>query len=274
MKRTRTYQEDDGRPFDSSDSFGFDKDQEGNGKEEREKTDERSQRSSSRDRRPPSKIQRILKGCGVESSPKLWREASETVGATQPEAKAMADFEDQTLSQRVRETRKLQEKLFTWERMQRIAFEMTKDVELYTPQRDPRDFNVLWRSYVRKLNQANEKIPSSVEPYSSEDEQVPLVEHDGDRDDENEIPMVSDDNVKLEPKQEVAPSPEVESLPDNDGEDEEFDFFMQTSLDERIMRLNVFLRSELYYCYYCGIKYKSERDLFEHCPGITEEDHE
>lgn len=244
MKRTRSHRKDYGGTFDSCGSVGYHKGEETNEEEEGKKG------RSKRIRRPSTRIQQILKNDEIEDSTMI-----------------------HTLSQRIRNTQELQKKLFTWERMQRIAFELTKDIELYTPQRDPRDFNVLWRSYVRKLNQANEKVPSSVEPYSSEDEKTSIAGVDESRE-TVDVPVVPDNSVKIVPKREVSSSPEVESLPDYDGEDEEFDLFMQTSIDERIMRLNVFLRSELYFCYYCGVQYKSEQDLFEHCPGITEDDHE
>ncbi|QLQ82164.1 hypothetical protein HG537_0G04190 [Torulaspora globosa] len=225
MKRIRTPQEDHGGTIDSCDSINHHQSEERTQEEESKKESKRIKRST-------TTIQRIL---------------------------------NQDVSQRVRETQELQHKLFTWEKMQRIAFELTKDIELYIPGQDPRDFNVLWRSYVKQLNQANEKVPTSVEPYSSHDEETSFAETV----DNQEIPIISNECVQRE----NSSGPEVESLPEYDGEDEELDLFLQTSIDERIMRLNVFLRSELYFCYYCNVKYKSEQDIFEHCPGITEDDH-
>ncbi|QLL35041.1 hypothetical protein HG536_0H04170 [Torulaspora globosa] len=246
MKRTRSPQGDDGGAVDSCDSVDHHQGEEGAQEEESEK-------GSKRIRRSPSSIQRILKPNETEGRP-------------------AGNTDSDSVSKRVRETQNLQEKLFTWERMQRIAFELTKDIELYTPGQDPRDFNVLWRSYVRQLNQVYEKIPSSVEPYSSHDEETSLSEAD-DSHENVDVPIISDESVKVVPQREESSVPEVESLPEYDGEDEELDLFMETSIDERIMRLNVFLRSELYFCYYCKVQYKSEQDMFERCPGITEDDH-
>lgn len=244
MKRTRSPQEDDGGAIDSCDSVDHHQ------SEERAQEEE-SEKGSKRIRRSTSGVQRILKPDETESGP-------------------MDGTDSDSVWQRVRETQGLQHKLFTWERMQRIAFELTKDIELYTPGQDPRDFNVLWRSYVRQLNEAHEKVPSSVEPYSSHDEDASLPEAD-DSHENVDLPIISGESVA--PQREASSGPDVESLPEYDGEDEELDLFLQTSIDERIMRLNVFLRSELYFCYYCNVRYKSEQDIFERCPGITEEDH-
>lgn len=170
----------------------------------------------------------------------------------------------------VSDTKTAQRKNILWQHLQKLAFEMTNDVEIYTSGQDPRDFNVLWRSYVHELNESCKKVPSITELDSSDDD---VVANASNSDDDIIIASDSDDPIIGERQDE--PSPEVESLPDDyDGEDEELDLFMQMDIDERIMRLNVFLRSELYYCIYCGIKYKDEEDMFKHCPGITEADHE
>ncbi|BAP71701.1 hypothetical protein KLMA_40181 [Kluyveromyces marxianus] len=57
-------------------------------------------------------------------------------------------------------------------------------------------------------------------------------------------------------------------------EDDELVMFHQLSTDEQIEKLNTFLRAELRYCFYCGSKYKNDEDLYSHCPGFTEEDHQ
>ena len=56
--------------------------------------------------------------------------------------------------------------------------------------------------------------------------------------------------------------------------DPELELFDEMSTSEKIMKLNVFLRSELHYCCYCGVRYENDQDLFKHCPGLRQEDHE
>lgn len=56
--------------------------------------------------------------------------------------------------------------------------------------------------------------------------------------------------------------------------DNELEMFNLLSIDEKITKLNAFLRTELRYCFHCGNKYKDDADLFAHCPGFTEEDHQ
>lgn len=171
----------------------------------------------------------------------------------------------------VSDTKTAQKKNILWQHLQKLAFEMSNDVEIYTAGQDPRDFNVLWRSYVQQLNDTCKKVPSITEPDSSDDNDDVANATTSDDD----IIIASDSDDPIIGEREDVPSPEVESMPDDyDGEDEQLGLFMQMDIDERIMRLNVFLRSELYYCFYCGIKYKDEEDMFKHCPGITEADHE
>lgn len=121
-----------------------------------------------------------------------------------------------------------------WHKLQKIAFEKTGDAKIYQPNEDPRDFNVLWRGYVKVLNQACEKTKENSE------------------------------NNKEDKEEDITSA----------QEDPELELFDEMSTKEKIMKLNVFLRSEIYYCCYCGIKYKSEQELYENCPGIKQEDHE
>ncbi|QLG74369.1 hypothetical protein HG535_0G02530 [Zygotorulaspora mrakii] len=160
--------------------------------------------------------------------------------------------------------------------LQEIAFEMTGDMNIYAPGQDPRDFNVLWRSYVRQLNGYIVKKPIITEPDTEEELRLEEVhEIDG------HLKIISteegeeaEEDVSVDDQNNRISSLEVEFLPDDyDGEDEELDLFLHLDIDEQIMKIHIFLRSELYYCFYCGKKYQSDQEMFENCPGIIEDDH-
>ena len=137
-------------------------------------------------------------------------------------------------------------KINQWHRLQKIAFEKTGDAKIYKPGEDPRDFNVLWRGYVKVLNKAYKKLKTNT-------------------------PTTTDKNVE---------GTEDESVKENEPdvtatqEDPELELFDEMSTEEKIMKLNIFLRSEIYFCCYCGVTYKNEQELYENCPGIKQEDHE
>lgn len=157
-----------------------------------------------------------------------------------------------------------------WKVLQKIAFEITGDVENYKPGVDPRDFNVLWRNYITALNKAclksrskntdTDKTSDTVGGHSintkTEEKRSECLE---------DVQLTEKDTKILE--KEVNEEPIIQ-------EDMELDMINDMPLQERIMKLNIFLRSEVYYCFYCGIKYKDEGDLYEHCPGIKQDDHE
>ncbi|CCD26791.1 Cmg1p NDAI_0I02220 [Naumovozyma dairenensis CBS 421] len=127
-----------------------------------------------------------------------------------------------------------------WNEIERIAFELSGDSKIYKIGADPRDFNVLWRSYIISLN---EKHKTSIDKLKQE----------------NEIER---------------PSRNSSSFDLGGKEDEELSLFNEMPLEEKIMKVNVFLRTEFYYCYFCNLKYTSEKELFQNCPGIRKIDHE
>lgn len=133
-----------------------------------------------------------------------------------------------------------------WHKLQKIAFVKTGDAKIYKPGDDPRDFNVLWRGYIKVLNKACEKTKELSEQNKETSENR------------------NHDNKKKD----------IINVDSASKEDPELELFDEMTTEEKIMKLNIFLRSEIYYCCYCGIKYKSEQELFEHCPGIKQEDHE
>ncbi|CCF55940.1 hypothetical protein KAFR_0A05040 [Kazachstania africana CBS 2517] len=148
-----------------------------------------------------------------------------------------------------------------WHKLQKIAFEMTGDVEIYKPDADPRDFNVLWRGYIKVLNEACRQS----------NRRKSVTANGSDRDKQSNAA----DNTTKGP--EVAEHQQKPSALENRAtykEDPELDILDEMSTEQKIMKLNIFLRTELYYCFYCGVKYKDEADLYKHCPGLGPEDHE
>lgn len=162
-------------------------------------------------------------------------------------------------------------KLRTLRKMQKLAFELSGDVDRLTAASDARDFNCLWRQYVLEL-QNKLKPNTEVEPKSLETQESRLKEtlHTS-RDFQTHL-VVTDSKTVDECK---GAQTEVSALNDsmNPIEDEELDLFEQLTQDQQISGLNTHLRVELFYCFYCGEQYTDEKDLFEHCPGPLEEDH-
>ncbi|CDH11886.1 uncharacterized protein ZBAI_03672 [Zygosaccharomyces bailii ISA1307] len=157
-------------------------------------------------------------------------------------------------------------KLNLWRIMQKMAFEMTGDADICLSSSDPRDFNVLWRPYVRELLEVNRKVPIVEEPET--DEEFPI--HLG-YDQNGSVEL--NDTSSIEPQSSHI---EIESVSgeSDDGGDEELKAFYAMNISERLMKLHIFLRCELYYCYFCGVKYKDDQDLHANCPGLTESEHE
>lgn len=152
-------------------------------------------------------------------------------------------------------------KIDIWRNMQKIAFEMSGDVDLCLPGSDPRDFNILWRPYVREINGWQRQVPLVEEPPDDEQSTSDALT--------KENPLASHDQASQHH------SIEIESIPDNysDCEDEELNLLYEMNLDDRIIKLHIFLQCELYYCYYCGVQFEDESDLHANCPGLTEDEH-
>ncbi|GAV54106.1 hypothetical protein ZYGR_0AK06080 [Zygosaccharomyces rouxii] len=160
-------------------------------------------------------------------------------------------------------------KMDVWLNMQKIAFEMSGDADVCLPDSDPRDFNILWRPYVRELKGCGRQEPLVEEPADDE----PTIGDSSINTDNINIDIKTNSNNKNQEVQDR--TIEVESISDDcsDGEDEELNLLYDMGIDDRIIKLHIFLRCELYYCYYCGIQYEDERDLHANCPGLTEEEH-
>lgn len=119
-----------------------------------------------------------------------------------------------------------------WYEAQKTAFELTGDNKIFDKKQDPRDFNVLWRSYVKNLYKCGNDNTNTGRPDSSK------YTHDTDCDNDDELADL-----------------------------------LELSVDERIFKLNMFLRTQFYYCLFCHKKYSSEPELFENCPGPKAQDH-
>ncbi|CAR28114.1 ZYRO0D14168p [Zygosaccharomyces rouxii] len=160
-------------------------------------------------------------------------------------------------------------KMDIWRHMQKIAFEMSGDADVCLPDSDPRDFNILWRPYVREINHWERPEPLVEEPADDE----PNNDDETSSNDDNINTDTNNSNGNNQETQDR--SIEIESMPEDcsDCEDEELNLLYEMGIDERIIKLHIFLRCELYYCYYCGIQFEDERDLHANCPGLTEEEH-
>ncbi|CAR25268.1 Cmg1p [Lachancea thermotolerans CBS 6340] len=156
-------------------------------------------------------------------------------------------------------------------RMQKTAFELSGDIERFTVDSDPRDYNCLWREYVvelkRKLKpKTSEEAPHLHELSTSVSKKL-----------EEEVEANSSDSSSPEAtpsaSASASPGPTIAKTTGS-SEDDELAIFQELPLDQQITGINIHLRVELNYCFYCGVQFESEKDLFEHCPGSTEEDHQ
>lgn len=143
-------------------------------------------------------------------------------------------LETSKFRERLHDEKEFERKERIFKRMQKLAFNMTGDIDRFKKECDPRDFNVLWRSYVMELLDQMKENPKDQE--ESVDKSL---------------------------------TPEGVS-----EEDFELEMFEGLGIDQKIFNLNTFLRTELRYCFYCGSQYKDDEDLYSHCPGFTEEEHE
>ncbi|CAG98695.1 Cmg1p [Kluyveromyces lactis] len=171
-------------------------------------------------------VERKLDRIGIRTKPAL------------SETEDVANVDD--FRERINNEKNTERKLHLLKHMQKLAFTLTGDVDNFYSSSDPRDFNVLWRSYVIELLQ---NLTHKSLGNESED--------DGHNHDHPE--QSSNDVIPV---------------------DGELEMLQQLTIDEKIKKLNTFLRTELRYCFYCGNKYKDDADLFAHCPGFTEEDHQ
>ncbi|CAI1592503.1 hypothetical protein SEUBUCD646_0L03230 [Saccharomyces eubayanus] len=190
------------------------------------------------------------------------------IRTSKPTTRTANDIQTSEQAFKERESKKKKNKQLekVWYNMQKTAFEMTGDSELYNPGEDPRDFNVLWRSYVILLNDKLRENLSNSDSTKAKDK-VKLVS-------EEELESSLADKTKAIKDAPVVIEYDTTVIDDDIIEDGELAALRELSIEKRITKLNVLLRSEKYYCFFCGVRYKDEGDLYEHCPGTNEEDHE
>ncbi|AET38629.1 Cmg1p Ecym_3125 [Eremothecium cymbalariae DBVPG len=166
---------------------------------------------------------------------------------------------------RLHEENDMQRKQRVFLKMQKLAFEISGDVDIVTSDSDPRDFNVLWRQHVRQIIHKNASATGSEETkncVSSSDPKEVTEEHQQHED--------LEEDVKIIRPQEKSPSSSSSVSTSNDSE---LNLFEKLTLCEQIAKLHNFLREEFCYCFYCGIQYINGADLHGNCPGFTEDEH-
>ncbi|KAH3672350.1 hypothetical protein WICMUC_004322 [Wickerhamomyces mucosus] len=133
-------------------------------------------------------------------------------------------------------------------RMQKYCYEFSLKDDVCIKKLNPLDVNVLWRGYVKFIQNflADKKKKSSKS--------------------EKDISENSDSLTQISPAEE---SNHLTKF----ANDEELELFEELGLEEKIDKLNIYLRSNFNYCYFCGIKFLNQGDLFENCPGVTEDEH-
>jgi hypothetical protein len=119
-------------------------------------------------------------------------------------------------------------------KMQRLCLELT-DQDIDFEKVLLKDLNVMWRGYVKDLQDSWKK-----KRLIHSEEEVEEIDN---------------------------------SQEDQENTDEELDMFEAEPIDTRIGRLYRHLRSEFDYCFWCGVRYEDQADLHANCPGETEEEH-
>ncbi|GMM39066.1 Cmg1 protein [Saccharomycopsis crataegensis] len=129
---------------------------------------------------------------------------------------------------------KSQQQKTIWKLMKK-SFELSGDDDVMDIKTiNPLDINVLWREYVINL-QENLKRKKIIQ----------LMGESEPQDDE---------------KYDIENDVELQDL-------------LAETPDEIIDKLIIFLRSECYYCFWCGNKFENDEQLLKFCPGPYEEDH-
>lgn len=134
--------------------------------------------------------------------------------------------------------------------MQKYCYDLTNEVDFPGGKMpdirnvNPSDVNVLWRGYVIYIQKL-------------------LNEMEG---------LHEDKTAKEEPW-----THDLRSTSENDegkgDDDDELSLFEELNTSEKLGRLHSHLRMTFNYCFFCGARFDDQEDLFENCPGLTEEDH-
>lgn len=132
-------------------------------------------------------------------------------------------------------------------KMQKYCFEFEDRDVVDVEKVDLRDLNVMWRGYVRDVQEAIRRKREEKKLEGGDDHVSEIGTSDGAKEQDSE---------------------EIE-----ENVDEELELFEEQPIEKKIERLNLHLRSEYDYCFYCGTRYDGQDDLFQNCPGSTEEEH-
>jgi RNA polymerase-binding transcription factor DksA len=144
---------------------------------------------------------------------------------------------------------KLEAKLTkTMHQMQKYCYEFSGDADSDITKLKPLDINVLWRGYIKHIQKLLKE--KEVRHMESQEESMTEIKNASEFSDDSD--QSSDEDIE---------------------EDFELQVFEELPLADKVQRLNLHLRSEYDYCFYCGVKYADQKDLFESCPGDSEEDH-
>lgn len=125
-------------------------------------------------------------------------------------------------------------------KLMKQAFVLSKDADAENLDSvNPLDVNVLWREYLISIQEEMRA---------------------------GRIVIIESSKQKVEEKQTTGNTY-------NKEDDTELQDFNKETLSQRIFMLVTYLRTQWYYCLYCGTQYADEKQLYEMCPGITSEEH-
>jgi hypothetical protein len=146
---------------------------------------------------------------------------------------------------------------------ERLTEKQAEDKGTPLPAEKPvKDVNVLWRSRARKRAVIMHEKQQRRELNNSINSRLPTLAAD----DEDE-----EDDSKVAQGRDLAPF--YTSL-ENDLEDEDSELaeFEALPVEQRLLKVLIFLRDEFHYCLYCGYQYPDAE--LEGCPGVSEEEHD
>ncbi|SCU85537.1 LANO_0C04566g1_1 [Lachancea nothofagi CBS 11611] len=164
-------------------------------------------------------------------------------------------------------------KMHTLHKMQKMALELSGDVDRFEIDSDPRDFNCLWRRYVMELQQKLKPPDYSIQEKSHQSADFSSKAQDVEAKVAQHRELYSSSLRNRDQDTETKLSPSRDSSSSESERDEELSIFEELSIDQQVLGVHTHLRTGFFYCIYCGAQYSSEEDLYKNCPGPTEEDH-
>ncbi|SCV00558.1 LAME_0G10528g1_1 [Lachancea meyersii CBS 8951] len=178
-----------------------------------------------------------------------------------------SDFDEKTYQKWIQHRGQRSSELRTLRVMQKTAFELNGDVECFSTNTDSRDVNCLWRRYVMDLQQKmRPKETNTEEQEGRQRSRAPAVATG------REKCLLSSEKEN----QEKCPLENASTIDSDDLEsdaDKELQLFEDQTLSQQISRVHTHMRTEFFYCFYCGVQFSTEEELHQQCPGPTPEDH-